>query len=649
MSIVGLVSLSVLTLPLAMADAPWGTSQTISTGTLSDSPHMVMSADGQTVIVVWKTGTSILARRSTDGGQTWDTAQTLASDAQSVTEPQIASSADATAATVVWERNDNTLRSSRTSDAAATWDAAVAMTADNTVAPRIASSADGMRITATWWRILGGVDPTIFAQTSGDGGQTWGPVNALSAVGGDATYPQVVSSADGNLITVAWSPFLGGEVRAATSTDAGDSWETSKAVNATGGRLTDLTAADDGTAAAAWQQFNGSRDAAFVATRAAGQTTWSSPVAVSTDRSGLNAQVASLRVGTRLAAAWKTDDSRLQVSTSADGGQSWAVPKDLTLSLGDGFELASSRAGQRLVAVWLGPSGSVLASTSPDAGATWTPAATVDPGAGTPFYPKVVSASDGGTAGAVWHRVVSGVYTVQYAPASIPVSLFSAAPVDFGQQVAGAAQSRVLTVTNAGSGPLDIEAVAVTGAGFSIEGQTCSSGLVIPGGTCAVNVSFSAASVGSRTGTVHFVDNSDVGFDEVGLTAEAVAPGPTLSPSPSDSPTPTVSASGVGPSPSVTQEPRTTRLTVKARKVGSIPATKKTVLIRSVNTNGRARVVVKCSRKNACGTKAAAGRVSVKPACRQGLRVTVAISATSPGAQPGSWSRTWKVKACRAR
>ena len=190
MSIVGLVSLSVLTLPLAMADAPWGTSQTISTGTLSDSPHMVMSADGQTVIVVWKTGTSILARRSTDGGQTWDTAQTLASDAQSVTEPQIASSADATAATVVWERNDNTLRSSRTSDAAATWDAAVAMTADNTVAPRIASSADGMRITATWWRILGGVAPTIFAQTSGDGGQTWGPVNALSAVGGDATYPR---------------------------------------------------------------------------------------------------------------------------------------------------------------------------------------------------------------------------------------------------------------------------------------------------------------------------------------------------------------------------------------------------------------------------------------------------------------------------
>lgn len=627
------------------AAQPWDAQQTLSTGSLNDSPQMVMSADGLTVLSVWKSGSSIVVRRSTDGGLTWDAPATLAGDAEASTSPQIAASRDAATATVVWERADNTLRSRSTTDSGASWSPTVAITSENTSAAMVAASADGQRLTVAWWR-LAGADNVAFAQTSTDSGSTWGLPTAVSAGVGDAAFPRVASSADGMLLTVAWSPFAGGELRAASSIDGGVTWEPNQAVNPIGGLLTDLTAAADGRATVVWQKHDGTRNRAYAATRRAGDDTWSPAVQVSTDRTALNPQVVSSAQGARLVAGWNTDDGRLQVTTSAHAGAAWSEPQDLTLSYAGAFELASSRAGMRLLAVWLDAVGSVRAATSQDAGLTWT-SAEVAPGPGTPFSPKAALSSDGGTAAALWHRDTSGSKAVHLSRASVAVSRFTAASLHFGQQETGFSSSRVVTVTNAGPGPLIIDSVAITGAGFGLTSQTCTAGPVASGGTCTATVSFAPATPGGHTGVLRFIDNSDDGFDEVAVTGDAFAPAPPTPPPvpPPTSPVPTGSATPT-PSPTTTMGAVTT-LRVTARKARSVKAGKRIVLVSGVSTNGTPTIRVTCSRKRDCGVKVVGTKVSVKPACRTGLRVTVVITASSPAATSATWTRRWKVKPCR--
>jgi hypothetical protein len=72
-------------------------------------------------------------------------------------------------------------------------------------------------------------------------------------------------------------------------------------------------------------------------------------------------------------------------------------------------------------------------------------------------------------------------------------------------QVGSTSAAQSLTVTNTGNGPLTISGVQATGD-FAITNNNCAS--VAPSGTCTLQVSFTAASSGARTGTVTFTDSA---------------------------------------------------------------------------------------------------------------------------------------------
>lgn len=644
-----------LVAPAVGAAAPWDPVVALSQSSPAEMPRIVMSTDGTALLVVWKAGSSILGRRSRDAGATWDGVQTLASDAQVNSEPRIAAASDLSRATVMWERNDNTLRSAVTRDAGGTWTAGGIVTTSNAgVTTDLAASSDGQRVTAVWWELL--AHETVFAKTSTDGGQTWGSLHRLSPDDRDGANPQVVGSADGQTITAAWSPFGGGEVRTATSYDGGETWGAGVEVSLPGGaRNPDLTAAADGTATVVWEMPNVFQTV-YASTRTAGM--WSPAVAMSQQIHAQKAQVVAAPAGNRLLAGWGTTDGRLQVATSDGSGASWSTPFDATFSAGlADFALASSEHGRYLAVVWT-TLRDLVSVTSNDGGATWSAQTPVGTGSGDPFYPKLTSSADGGTLGSVWHRNTSGTFTVEFAAADVPIPRVVADPLGFGDQQTGSTAARTLTVTNAGTLALKLGSVQVTGTGFTLQSQTCTSAPVAPAGTCSITVDFAPATVGPHDGLLTVTDNTDVGTHAISVDGTGVQPTPpdptsppSETPQPTNSPAPTGGPSSPpGPEPSPTQEPAPlVTLTVSARRAGKILLRKRTTLLRSATTNGSATAKVTCTVKGkpvkGCGARVSGMRVTAKPTCSKRLRIAVTITATRPGASPTHWNRAWTVKA----
>jgi len=98
-----------------------------------------------------------------------------------------------------------------------------------------------------------------------------------------------------------------------------------------------------------------------------------------------------------------------------------------------------------------------------------------------------------------------------------------------------------------------------------------------------------------------------------------------------------------------------------APKAKAISANERTRLVQSVQANGKVtKVRTRCSLKGnrlnegdaaqLCGIRVANAnskkvRISAKPACTIGLKVSVAITAKKPGATKNTWRKTWRVKA----
>jgi uncharacterized repeat protein (TIGR01451 family) len=96
----------------------------------------------------------------------------------------------------------------------------------------------------------------------------------------------------------------------------------------------------------------------------------------------------------------------------------------------------------------------------------------------------------------------------------------SATTLAFGNQVLGVASAvKTLTVTNTGTGPLQIASAATAGdADFAITDDTCSGASVPVSGTCTVRATFTPAVAGARTGRIVLTDNAANSPQSVSLT-----------------------------------------------------------------------------------------------------------------------------------
>jgi hypothetical protein len=90
------------------------------------------------------------------------------------------------------------------------------------------------------------------------------------------------------------------------------------------------------------------------------------------------------------------------------------------------------------------------------------------------------------------------------------------------QPVGTTSAPRAVTVSNAGSAPLHLVAIDLTGD-FAEAGTCFAQTLLAPGATCTLAVSFSPAGAGTRSGTLTI--SSDAGVKTVALSGDA--PGPT--------------------------------------------------------------------------------------------------------------------------
>ena len=124
----------------------------------------------------------------------------------------------------------------------------------------------------------------------------------------------------------------------------------------------------------------------------------------------------------------------------------------------------------------------------------------------------------------------NGYASVQFVPltgtGTAPVAVFSASSIHFGNQKVGTSAAQSVALSNTGTAPLTINALAAT-ADFAVaSGTTCgTASAVAPGGSCTVNLTFTPAQEGNRTGSLTITDNSNgvagstqtVNLDGVGL------------------------------------------------------------------------------------------------------------------------------------
>jgi hypothetical protein len=118
-----------------------------------------------------------------------------------------------------------------------------------------------------------------------------------------------------------------------------------------------------------------------------------------------------------------------------------------------------------------------------------------------------------------------------------PAVTLSPSSLTFSNQTVGTtSNTRMVTLTSSGTAPLSISNVGITGAnaGDFVQSSNCptSPSTLAPGQTCAISVSFSPTSAGSRTGNLSITDNTANSPESVALGGTGVAPGPAVSVTP---------------------------------------------------------------------------------------------------------------------
>lgn len=290
---------------------------------------------GKGLVVVWSDEQrgnrlfDIYARRSPDGGATWEAAQLLSrfprsGPADLHARPQLLSDGgDRLWAVWVGVRNAKSfLFLNRSADGGRTWTDPMPLSGDSRSVFGQTLLRAGEHMLLVWHDTLGEPD-RIYAVTSSDAGTTWTQpvrVDHLPAGSPAASAATVLLSADGEAL-VAWQDARNGrdDIFLSRSVDWGRTWaqedqriETDEPGTAIS-RFPKLAKAPDGQVAIAWEDDRAGHQAIYVRVRSAGEKReWGPEILVAPATAKLAARVPDLAWGSGgLYVAWQVWDHTL--------------------------------------------------------------------------------------------------------------------------------------------------------------------------------------------------------------------------------------------------------------------------------------------------------------------------------------------------
>ena len=108
-------------------------------------------------------------------------------------------------------------------------------------------------------------------------------------------------------------------------------------------------------------------------------------------------------------------------------------------------------------------------------------------------------------------------------PPGAPAISFNATNQGFGAQTVGATSAASIWITSSGTGPLLIDSISTTGD-FTLAANECpiAPDPIAPGAYCRVQVTFTPATCGHRSGNLTFADNAAGGAQSVALQGAGV-------------------------------------------------------------------------------------------------------------------------------
>lgn len=314
------------------------------------------------------------------------------------------------------------------------------------VGPQIVS--DGTTLTAVW-AYANSVDTRIQAAKSTDGGATWSaPVN-ISSNQTDASGPRLVESS--GILTAVWyqNPSANGLIHSAYSTDGGSTWSTPTPVSGAGDFAFGPEIVTDGsTVTVLWILQVGSASRVQAAQSTDGGATWSEPVYVSPN-GGFASEIHVVPTGSGITAFWGrrvASDTRVEASSSTDGGATWQTPVSLSAVGGNAGNIDAFVSGSAIAVVWARDDGSsrrVQATSSSDEGRTWGTPVTLSPPGSDAYGPKVLL--EGSTITAFWYRT-TGADVITQATTSTSLGAAWAAPVTLPTGAGNAVEPSVVLI-----------------------------------------------------------------------------------------------------------------------------------------------------------------------------------------------------------
>jgi hypothetical protein len=213
----------------------------------------------------------------------------------------------------------------------------------------------------------------------------------------------------------------------------------------------------DGNAIAVWSLYDGVDFIVQSGSSGDGGATWSTPVDLSAAGGDAYSPQISVDSSGTVFAIWEFDDgiveSRVQTSSSTDGGATWSTPVDLSAAGGvaNSPQISVDSSGTA-IAIWIrfdGINAFVQSRSSTDGGETWlTPVNNLSAAGGDAYSPQI-SVDSSGTVFAIWNRSVGGG-SIPQSSSSVNGGVTWSTPVDLSAP-GGLAYNPQISVDSSGT------------------------------------------------------------------------------------------------------------------------------------------------------------------------------------------------------
>jgi PKD domain len=269
----------------------------------------------------------------------WQTPVPLSHEGQTAYSPEIALDSQGDAI-VVWDRHgisDSIVEAAARLAGSGAWQAPVALSAEsqNAEGPDVAMDAQGNAV-AVWQQR--DVTQMIQAAVRPAGSETWQAPVGLSAVGENASIPQVAVDPQGDAVVV-WTGSNGGNriVEATTRGGVSSMWQAPVALSSSSDEASEPEVAIDpqGNAVAVWQTSTGTNEIIDAAFMSAGSGVWQSPVAVSIGGTSLIGEFPQVALDPQgdAVAVWDQSngsDYIVEAAVRSAASGAWQVPTQLS-------------------------------------------------------------------------------------------------------------------------------------------------------------------------------------------------------------------------------------------------------------------------------------------------------------------------------